>query len=293
MGKKMDLIIRDDDLSYWTKPEKIEKVYKPLFDKKIKISFATIPFSVQMFNAGDFDAFYQNLEEKPIGENEEIIEYIKEKIDDGLVEIMLHGYNHLYSFECNGEIKFATKENLEPCRKQNKKIKFLGEYNYQNYKELNKKTKIGKEYLEDIFKINIRNFVPPSNQIKKAGIKAIIENNLNISGLIGKKFDREFTIKGLTTYLDRVYFTLKNKDIIYPKIANYGKHKELVGYAITPSTDWKKYYKQLDFCVKYALPFQIATHYWELNGALKEKFYKIAEQIINNGLKSKFLKEVL
>lgn len=297
----MALVIRDDDLSYWTKPIEIENIYKPLFDKKIKISFAIIPFSVRMLNAGNFDIFYQELDEKPIGENKEIVEYIKEKIDDGLVEIMLHGYNHLYSFlaesakhkEYDNSIKFATKENLEHYRKLNKKIQFLGEYNYQDYETLYKKTKIGKEYLENVFKVKIINFVPPSNQIGKAGIKAIINNNLNISGLIGKKYNRELTIKGLITCLDRVYFALKHKGIVYPKIADYGKHKELVGYAVTPSTNWKRYYEQLNFCIKHHLPFQIATHFWELNGALKEEFYKVIDQAIDRGLKSRFLKEVL
>ena len=287
------IIIRDDDLSYWTTPDEIEKVYKPFFNKKIKISFATIPFSVQMFNAGNFDTFYQTIEEKSIGENKKIVEYIKEKIDDGLVEIMLHGYNHLYSFECEGVIKTATKENLEEPRKLNKKINFLGEYNYQDYEILNKKTKEGKEYLEDIFKIKIKNFVPPSNQIGKVGIKAIINNNLNLSGLIGKKYNREITIKGILTYIDRIKFALQNRSITYPKIADYGKHKELTGYALTPSTNWDRYYKQLHYCIKNNFPFQIATHYWELENELKDKFYEIIEYALNNDMKSRTLKEVL
>lgn len=55
--------------------------------------------------------FYQDENNSTaIGENQDIVDYIKEKIDDGLVEIMLHGYNHLYSFECDGVIKTATKK---------------------------------------------------------------------------------------------------------------------------------------------------------------------------------------
>lgn len=288
------LIIRDDDLSYWTNPDDIEKIYKPLFDRKIKISFATIPFAVQMFNAGNFDTFYQDENNSTaIGENQDIVDYIKEKIDDGLVEIMLHGYNHLYSFECDGVIKTATKENLQKLRDLNKKINFLGEYNYQNYQTLNRKTKEGKEYLEDIFKVNIKNFVPPSNQIGKSGIKAIINNNLNLSGLIGRKYNREVTLKGLLTYLERVKFSFKISGITYPKVANYGKHKELVGYALTPSTNWKKYASQLKYCLDNNLPFQVATHYWELDGVLKDKFYSLIDESIKNGMESKFLKEVL
>lgn len=288
------LVIRDDDLSYWTKPEDIDKVYKSLFDKKIKISFATIPFSVEMFNAGNFNTFYQDENSSmPIGKNKETVEYIREKIDDGLVEIMLHGFNHLYSFECEGIIKTATKENLQKPRALNKKINFLGEYNYQAYETLNKITKEGKEYLEDIFKVKITNFVPPSNQIGESGIKAISNNKLNLSGLIGKKYDRELSLKGLMTYLDRVIFSFTNKDITYPKIADYGKHKELSGYALTPSTNLDRYERQIEYCLKHNLPFQLATHYWELDEELRDKFYVFIEKIIENGFKSRFLKEVL
>lgn len=288
------LIIRDDDLSFWTNPQDIEKVYKPLFDKKMKISFATIPFAVNMFNAGNFDTFYQDEKSQTaMGKNSEIIDYIKEKIDDGLVEIMLHGYNHLYSFECDDVVKTATKENLQKPRELNKKINFLGEYNYQDYGTLNQKTKEGKEYLEDLFQVKIKNFVPPSNQITKEGIKAIVNNHLNLSGLIGKKYNREKTITGLITYADRVKFALLNKGITYPKIAFYGKHKELTGYALTPSTNWDRYKRQLEYCKQNNLPFQIATHYWELTGQLQDDFYKFIDKASGYEMENKFLKEVL
>jgi len=31
------VVIRDDDLSFWTNVDDIERLYKPLFDKKVKI----------------------------------------------------------------------------------------------------------------------------------------------------------------------------------------------------------------------------------------------------------------
>lgn len=289
----MSLIIRDDDLSYWTNPKDIDRVYKPLFEKKMKISFAIIPFSVKMFNAGNFDTFYQETKEMAIDKNSEIVNYIQEKINDGLIEVMLHGYNHLYSFKCDKAIKTATKENLQPYKKQKKKINFLGEYNYQDYETLYIKTKEGKKYLEDIFKVKIKNFVPPSNQINKAGIKAIINNDLNLSGLIGKKYNRELSIKGFATYVDRVLFALQHKNITYPKIADFGKHKELTGYALTPSTNWDKYYNQLSFCMKNKYPFQIATHYWELESKLKNDFYNFINRALDMGMKNNFLSEII
>ena len=65
-----------------------------------------------------------------------------------------------------------------------------------------------------------------TNQINDDGVRAVVDNGLNISGLIGKKYNREKTIRGAFTYFDRVMFSIINKGITYPKVANYGKHKE-------------------------------------------------------------------
>ena len=108
------LIIRDDDLSFWTNPNEIDFLYKPLFDKRIKISFAAIPCAVKSFNLGDFKSFYQDdNSQAPIFENKDIVEYIRDKIKEGLVEIMLHGYTHLYNFKSfDNNIMVASYENL-------------------------------------------------------------------------------------------------------------------------------------------------------------------------------------
>ena len=290
-----NLIIRDDDLSFWSSVDEIDAIYKELFDKKIKISFATIAFSVKMHNGGDFNNFYQDDINKPISKNRELISYIKEKIDENLVEIMLHGYNHLYAFKTkdSDKIYLATKKNLDPFRKEQKEIIFLGEYNYQNFDTLFKKTKEAKEYLEDIFCIKIKNFVPPSNQINKNGIRAIYKNGLNLSGMIDKRYNREVNFRGLYSYFKRILFKVFYKNITYPYVMDYKTHKELCGYALTPSTDFKKYYNQLNFCKEHNLAFQLATHYWELNGELRDRFYQIVEYALDNKFESKFLKEVL
>jgi hypothetical protein len=100
-------------------------------------------------------------------------------------------------------------------------------------------------------------------------------------------------LRGLSSYLDRVKFSFSTKGITYPKVCDYGKHKELAGYALTPSTDWDRYERQLEYCMNHNLPFQVATHYWELEGELKDKFYGFIDKAIDNDMKSKFLKELL
>ena len=64
----------------------------------------------------------------------------------------------------------------------------------------------------------------------------------------------------------------------------------MAGYAFTPVTNFDK---QLEYCIKNNLPFQIATHYWEIDGELKEKFYKFIYNALDNGIQTKLLKEVL
>jgi len=288
-----NLIIRDDDLSYWTKTEDIERVYRPLFEKGVKISFAVIPYAVKMHNAGNFDLMYQDEDSaKAIGENREIVEYIKDKIDKGLVEIMLHGYNHLYSLKTDDMIYVATKFNTMYMREKKKSFYFLGEY-IDEYDKLYAKTKEGKKYLEDLFGVKISDFVPPSNQIVNDGVRAVADNGLNISGIAGKKYDREINAKGLVSYSKRVLFKMSYPNLTYPYVIDYGTHKELAGYAFTPSTDWQRYENQLSFCEKNDLPFQIATHYWELEGELLQKYYDFIKKVFSKGYKSAFLNEVL
>lgn len=292
------LIIRDDDLSFWTNPNEIDFLYKPLFDKRIKISFAAIPCAVKSFNLGNFKSFYQDdNSQTPIFENKDIVEYIRDKIKEGLVEIMLHGYTHLYNFKSfDNNIMTASYKNLSYYRKNNKRIEFLGEFNSNSsFDMLNKKVVEGKKILEDTFLVKVHDFVPPSNQISKDGIRAIYNNNLNLSGFVGRKYNREFSVKGLLSLLRIIGFKILNKDISYPYIIDYGHHKELSGYALTPVTDKLKYQKQIKYCVKNNLPFQIATHYWELNKNeyLKKDFYEIVNKLVDLDFKSKFLQEIL
>ena len=56
---KNQFIIRDDDLSYWTKPHEIENLYKPFFDLGIKVCFSIIPKSIKSKNRENYNEFYQ------------------------------------------------------------------------------------------------------------------------------------------------------------------------------------------------------------------------------------------
>ena len=232
--------IRDDDTSFFTSPDELDAVYAPYWGK-IPVSLATVPFSVPEHRGRSFNNRYPPDEEMPLGENKLLVEWLREKIQLGHVEIMLHGYNHRYK-QLNG--------------------RWVGEYGWKNEQQLLEETVRGKAYLEQLLNIKIKVFVPPSNTIGKAGINAIRRANLNLSGIMGRGGDRPWTKDYPVAYLKRWGWRLLKGDA-YPYPLALGGVKELRAYALTPRASVDDLMRSLDSCAIIQAPFTIATHYWE------------------------------
>jgi peptidoglycan/xylan/chitin deacetylase (PgdA/CDA1 family) len=268
----MYFAIRDDDTSVFTAPEELENIYKNIY-RIVPISLAVVPYSVQVYRDRlRFSNKYNDNDEVPIGTNNEIVDYLKEHLKEKKIEIMLHGYSHEY-----------------------KKINnmWVGECKWKSYIELKQQLNAGKNYLEDLLNTNIKVFVPPSNQISSAGIKVIEEINLNLSGIIGRNIDRPISLKYLRNYIKRWSHRFLNK-FTYPYILDYGKHKELVAYPLTPIVNYEYLEGILKYCKTKSAPFVLATHYNELNSfpELRNILYKIIDRALNMGYKPKLLNEI-
>lgn len=276
----MKFAIRDDDVSFWTKPEELESVYKDIWAKGIPVSFAVIPFAVKSLNCGDWDNFYQEENQMGIGKNKDLVEFLKNKLRENKISIILHGYSHQYKVGRNKSDKLvlATKENLDRLRKDKngKNLFWVGEYSWKNYEQLKKETKEGKEYLEDLFHTKITVFVPPSNDISKDGVKAVAECKLNISGtMFLNKYNRLISYYSLKNWcLKFLWRLLYNK--VYPYVMDYKTHKELCAYSLVPGIALDDLIDNLKFCLNKNAPFVLATHYWEVNkdNSLKDAFYQ-------------------
>ena len=181
---------------------------------------------------------------------------------------MQHGYDHIYGVKYNGKIEFLDK-NVREKLKKCKSYQYLPECLYKSASELEKDLKEGKEILEDTFKVKVKVFVPPGNAISKEGVKIVAKLGLHISGIMEKSMNRPINVRTLVNYAKRIYWKLKN-NLPYPFVMDYGTHKELVAYALTPSTDLDRFYKVFNLCKKINAPFVLATHYWEVlrNGFL-------------------------
>ncbi|MGB9735994.1 MAG: DUF2334 domain-containing protein [bacterium] len=290
--------IRDDDISYWTTPASLKNIYEPLWRDGIPVSLAVIPYSVKSYNQWDREFFYQEMDAKPIRDNKELVEMLKYYTEKKLVEIMMHGYNHIYKVSMSkreSSLVPADKKYLDEIRaqKKNKKLYWVGEYRWGTYKELSYKTKQGKEYLESVFGTKITVFVPPSNQLSTNGARAVIETGMNISGIINLNKDRSFNYAYVKNWFKRWIYRLIH-GIPYPYPLNFGTHSELVAHAFTHLVDIKAFKKLIDQTPEDA-PFVLATHYWELlqYPELLRSFYDIIDYVQKNGAVIRLLGDVI
>jgi len=257
--KKPFFAIRDDDVSFFTNWQDLDYLYNSFWGK-IPISFAIIPFVVPNWKG---ESISKNLPLKPLHENTDLVEYLKEKIQRNEVEIMLHGYSHEYRIV---------------------RGRRLGEYLWKSKEQLIKETIEAKQYLENLFHTSIQIFVPPSNMIGKAGITAIEIARLHLSGIIWKRIDRPITFSYLKAYLRRwTYRCLRGRPYPFPLII--GNHIELVAYSLTPTTSLSWLRDTMKICYELGAPFVLATHHWELleYPALKRTFMQLVEEALKLG----------
>jgi hypothetical protein len=267
-GKMSRFAIRDDDTSFFTQPEELEDVYGPVWGR-CPISLAVIPFSVPVHRWNRFPDPEGTGGPKALGENRALVEYLRERVSAGMVEIMLHGYNHEYR-EYNGN--------------------WVAEYRWKPESRLRQETMEGKRYLEELLGCRIKVFVPPSNSISKGGILAVEAAGLHLSGIMGKGGDRPFSFSYLESYVKRwAYRATTGRP--FPRSLRLGNHKELVAYALTPRASRTGLLSAIERCDRIEAPFVLATHYWEVraDARLRELLLELLDESENREMKSSTL----
>jgi len=232
--------IRDDDTSFFTRPEELEGVYGDYWGR-MPISLAVVPFSVPEHRGHSFNSAYPGDVSVALEENRELVAWLKEKIRLGQVEIMLHGYSHQYR-QIGGD--------------------WVGEYGWKPPSQLLEETRQGKAYLENLLDTEIQVFVPPSNRISREGWEAVRQAGLNLSGIMGRWGDRPWSIEYFSAWLKRWAWRFSKGDA-YPYPLSLGGIQELRGHALTPVADLPGLSAQVADCARLGAPFVVATHYWE------------------------------
>lgn len=255
----MYFAIRDDDTSFFTKPEELEKAYD--FIEKGPISLSVVPYTVLIHKDSVFPygMLTGNRKYNPLDENKELVDYLSKSIKAGKYDVLMHGYTHEYKYINN---------------------QWVAEMKWKGEEQLNKELFEGKNYLEKILSSTIRVFVAPNNSIDRKAVSVISKLKMDYSGIIGIN-DRSMSFLYIYNFFKRWRMRIINK-IPYPGILDYGDHKELVAYTIDNVERLKMEYLE---CKKRNVPFVFYTHYWQVNSdpSVKKNLKEIYEYLIKDG----------
>jgi len=140
----INFAIRDDDTNYFTKPQDLINNYGSVWDI-CPISLSVVPFHACTKSGAIPKKYWTGKDIFPIGDNKELVQFLKEMMENRKISIMLHGCFH--------------KDNADG-------------YEFDTGNDLSDKIKKGRDYLEKLFEVEIITFVPPHNTLSKKGLDA-------------------------------------------------------------------------------------------------------------------------
>ena len=232
----MKFVIRDDDTSYFTSKEDLEKAYG--FIENGQVSLSVVPYAVphhekgvRPYGEGIPYGYY------PVGDNAELVAYLNNNKDK--YDLMLHGYSHEYQM-VDGE--------------------WQPEMIWKDEERIAKEMKEGKEYLEKVFQREFTVFIAPNNAVNAKTLRSVEALGMDYGGII-KHRDRDWSPRYAMNYVHRYWIRLRT-GMLMPGVLNYGRHKEMVSYGLD---DFETLMKEYELCKKMKAPFAIYTHYWVLN----------------------------
>ncbi len=262
------LIIRDDDMNFFTKPEDVERVYADFPD--FPVSFAVIPTVTNVSTYGKCPETRDNDTPRWVGDNSELIAWLKEKLSSNRADVLMHGLTHGYKFVGNKrlpEMQWREEGNLS-----------------DEIAEYKKKLSLALDY-------DISVFVAPSNIISKYGLDCAVKNGMNFSGIIPVDYQRQVTPRNIQNYLRRWYYRLVFR-LPYPDVMQYSDHKEL-NACLAPSFDYLV--KMYHFCERLNSPMAINTHYWHLRDDEKDRnvLFRFIDYALRHGAEPSRMSDIL
>ncbi len=264
------LAIRDDDLNFFTKVEDLEHIYKDFED--FPISFAVVPMVLDVSTKGSCLDTNGNTIPRYIGDNKEIVSWVKRKVQDGKCDVLLHGIHHSYQFTKEG----AKLAEMQWRDRQPDLVEEIVKY---------------KNMLSNLFDYKISCFVAPSNKTTKYCLRAVELSGLNFSGIVPLKFNEKLSLRNFMNYIKRWIFRYQHK-IPFPGVIVYDSHKEMNACQLI---SYEYLVSMFNYCDVHNLPMAINVHYWVLRDSPKDlqtllSFVRYAKQ---HGAKPTKLSDIL
>jgi hypothetical protein len=177
---RLPILIRDDDINFFTKTDMLELMYSEAWKQGFKVSLSVIPCQ-----SGIDDLCVPPEQRKtalpyPIADNRSLTKYLKCKIDQGSVEILQHGIHHTYEGFHRGEFAGTVQSNsiLQ-----------------------------GRDILEETFGKKPTFFVPPGEDISDKNLKLILQLGM-IPIYRNTIFDRYMRLRHIPNLIKSISFNL-------------------------------------------------------------------------------------
>ena len=280
------LAIRDDDLSFWTDQTVIAEIYEPLFKFGVKVSFATVPLAVKASYRGLPERFYIDPDIcMPICKNGDLVEYVRELINRGHAEIVLHGYNHSYCYyDTEGFLKYPLRaDQWKPG------LWWAPECDYKSSDRMVDEIKRGQSYLQRVFDSEVSVFVPPSNTIGRV----LRDCPMDICSATPKLAERGVK-RGWPVWLEQKIFRLRH-GFTFPGVTKGSDRKEIAAISLADGVGCDMFLRKINRIMAEGFPVVVATHYWELNrqGFARDSLLSVCEMLASEGGKFSFVSQLI
>ena len=230
----MIVVVRDDDTCGFTRPEEIQACYGSVWSD-MPVSLSVTPFRIPGNDRNLPENLAGNMDTLPLHKAPGLVDFLKDGIRQGRMNIAMHGYHHL---------------------------RYRGLPEYVGGSDLERKTIEGKEYLEKVLDTTVCAFVPPNNAISLTGVNAVVRAGMSLVH-IPSLWGRAFRSGQLRVLLKApgFYWHRKLRNRQYPYVIECGDHKEIGYHTVGPRSIRKRLFQELEYCREKNGVFVLATHY--------------------------------
>lgn len=267
-----EFAIRDDDVNHFTRPEEVENAYADLPDE-IPVSLAVVPYQGGTETPAIPRSHWDSDEEFPLGENSNLVKYLRRGVKSGRFGIMQHGYDHVK--RSDGPEFVAAKNPDERIHK-------------------------GRDHLEEVLDVDIEIFVPPNNSYSEKSLKLVKKAGLH-TFYYPTPFNRPNSWDVLSTVAEDLYFKYRHKTGGPAKFAKDAYRfwqrgdrsvfmpvrpvpytlqggQEVNAVTLTRSGDPGKVKRQMEIADRYNGVFCLAVHYHSFKSKeFRERFYNLID----------------
>lgn len=271
----MKFIIRDDDVSYHFQASQLAEWYSGIIDV-CPISICIPPFIKGNF----FDGIYRldhhikrTREERladeiyKIGDNIELVAYIRQLLAEHKASVGLHGIRH---------------RNEEDISKKPVKGNYITGAEFYTQNDYTEALREAKAYLGGVFDVDVNYFSPPQNMVNGKGLQAIINNNMSLCTdlVYSRSYKELLKFYGLKNFIIMGYYK-KVKHHPYPFVISHGGVKFIDHTRLQPGKNIEQIKREFDFVKKENGVFVLSTHCYGFDYKMEHYNMTMKEALIN------------